>query len=37
MIDISLLRNNFEQTKQKLLTRNKQFPQLADFLKVDHQ
>ncbi len=35
MIDIKLLRNDFENTKKKLEKRNKKFPQLDEFVELD--
>jgi hypothetical protein len=35
MLDINLLRNDFKNISQRILTRNKDYPQLKEFEKVD--
>jgi seryl-tRNA synthetase len=35
MLDINLLRNDFENVSKRILTRNKDYPQLKTFKQID--
>jgi seryl-tRNA synthetase len=35
MLDINLLRNDFENISKRILSRNKDYPQLKEFKQVD--